>query len=251
MNSPKPATLSNRKSKEVGKAARGLVGGPGGSSTPTPGDIRGGPPERAEDGFGSNSSSHCRNSYDIQKGYRHPPLAFKLDVLASEQTKHSFDRDPSGHGMPGAVPGGNKLPAAHGFHGALVQPKTDALNDANILCPPIRSHEDLQRHRALNLAVSRLVRVCRIRTIGASRSDESRSIRAIGSSDPCGAVVAIPESSFRACADAVFVARAGRVRVIWHPWQAEFFSLDEEWQPRSDQEWLAARAGLHFGFAEA
>jgi len=58
----------------------------------------------------------------------HPRLSEK-----SEQAKHGFDRDPCRHGVLGTVVSCDKLPAAHGFHCALIQPKTDALHDADFL----------------------------------------------------------------------------------------------------------------------
>ena len=125
-NSTRPARISpasNRPRKDAGKAASGpgdLFDGPGGSSTPIPVDLRGGPPRRAEDACGSNSSSHSRNWYGTQKCYRLPCIAFKLDAVASEQAKHRFDGDPRAHGTLRSVARWSKFPTAHSFYGALI-----------------------------------------------------------------------------------------------------------------------------------
>jgi hypothetical protein len=75
MNSAMPARIipaSNRFRKDAGRAASGpggRLGGPGGSSTPIPIDLRGGAPIRAEDDCGSSSSSQSRKWYGIRKDY--------------------------------------------------------------------------------------------------------------------------------------------------------------------------------------
>ena len=62
----------NRTRKELGSAAKGpsgLLGGPGGSSTPMPVNLRGGPPLLAEDACGSSSSCHSQNWHAMPKCY--------------------------------------------------------------------------------------------------------------------------------------------------------------------------------------
>lgn len=184
MNSPKPAKInaaSNRNRKDAGRAASGpggLFGGPGGSSTPIPEDLCGGPPTRDEDACGSSSSSHSRDSYGIQKCYRRQRNASSATCIASEQAKHGFNGDPSGDGSMRPVSRWNKLPAPHGFHCALVEAKPDALYDSDILRSPVLAHENLQRHRTLHLAMPSIIGVSGDWTICTSRRNKSRHVLA-------------------------------------------------------------------------
>lgn len=146
MNSPRPPKINpaiNRIRKNAGRPARGpgdLLGDPGGSSTPIPVDLRGGPPMRAEDVCVSNSSSQCRNSYGILKCYRHRRSSSSAACFASEQAKDGFDGDPRGDGSLGSISRRNKLPAPHGFYRPLVEAKPNPFDDADRLRPSIRAH---------------------------------------------------------------------------------------------------------------
>src|SRR5208282_3021179 len=116
--------------------------------------------------------------------------------------------------------GWNEFPAAHGFHCALIQPKTDALHDADFLRPSIPAYENRQCYRPLHLAVPRLVRVCRIGAIGASGRNESRSVRT-----PASAIAPRPNPTI---ASSIAILRpyamslpwAWRVRIFRHPGQS-------------------------------
>lgn len=223
MNSPRPAKINpanNRIRKDAGRPARGpggLLGGPGGSSTPIPVDLRGGPPMRAEEVCVSNSSSQCRNSYGILKCYRRRRSASSATCIASEQAEDCFDGDPRGNGALGSVSRRNKFPATHSFNGALVQAKPNAFDDANILRTAISAYENRQRHRSLHFAVPRFVGIRRIWAIRAPRRHEPWHVRAL----PC-AIAAWPHSTitksiaiFRP--DAMSFPGAWRRRIIWHP----------------------------------
>ena len=61
-----------RNTREAGKAGigpGGRLGGTGGSRTPMPVSLWGGPPERAEEDAVSGSNSFSANSYGIEKSY--------------------------------------------------------------------------------------------------------------------------------------------------------------------------------------
>src|ERR1700676_828912 len=239
MNSTKPARISpasNRPRKDAGDPASG----PCGSSTPIPVDLRGGPPRRAEDACGSSSSSHSRNSYGIEKCYRLPSIAFKLNAVASEQPKDGFDGDPRGHGVLRSVPRWNELPAAHRLHGALVEAKADAFDNANILRPPVRAHKNRQRHRSLHLAVPRFVGIRRIWTIRASRLNGCKFVQRI--------LIAIAGRSISIIAkfiaifrpDAVSFSRPRRVCFVRHPRQSHLIC----WRKNRRRARIENRRGL-------
>jgi len=61
----------------------------------------------------------------------------------SEQAKDGFDGNPRGHRMLCSVSRRSEFPAADGLGGALIQAKTDTLDDADIVRPSIRAHENL------------------------------------------------------------------------------------------------------------
>ena len=72
----------------------------------------------------------------------YPPSA-SVAGRKSEQAKDGFDGNPRGHCMLCCVSPRSKSPAAHGLRGTLVQAKTNTFDDADILRPSIRAHENL------------------------------------------------------------------------------------------------------------
>src|ERR1700675_3692484 len=72
-----------------------------------------------------------------------PPPPRERAAPKSEQAKDRFDGNPRGHRMLRSVSRRRKSPAAHGLGGALIQAKTDTLDDADSLRPSIRTHENL------------------------------------------------------------------------------------------------------------
>src|SRR6266446_3967121 len=63
-----PATVRNNKEEgTAGMGPGGLLGGNGGSRTPTPVNLRGGPPPRTEEACGSSSHSFSAKSYATSK----------------------------------------------------------------------------------------------------------------------------------------------------------------------------------------
>ncbi len=83
-----------RQSKLVGEEGigpSGRFGGCGGSRTPIPMNLRGGPPPRADDACGSNSGSYSAKSCGMKLNVT-PMPAKRL-----EQPEHRLDRHPSRH----------------------------------------------------------------------------------------------------------------------------------------------------------
>ena len=81
-----------RQSKLVGAEGigpSGRFGGRGGSSTPMPVNLRGGPLPRAEEACGSSSGSYSEKSYGMKLNIT-PLPAERL-----EQSEHRFDGHPS------------------------------------------------------------------------------------------------------------------------------------------------------------
>lgn len=107
-----------RRSKLVGAEGigpSGRLGGLGGSSTPIPLNLRGGPPPRVEDACGSSSGSYSEKSYGMKLNTT-PMHAERL-----EEAEDCFDRHPRGDGTARRVQGRHKFPAANGLHGAFIE----------------------------------------------------------------------------------------------------------------------------------
>ena len=118
-----------RQSKLVGAEGigpSGRFGGRGGSSTPMPVYLRGGPPPRADEACGSNSGSYSAKS-----------CGMKLNVTPIpgrrlEEPEHRFDRHPSRNGASRRVQRRHEFPAANGLHGPVIESQSNSSHNANL-----------------------------------------------------------------------------------------------------------------------
>src|SRR5438552_2730398 len=144
--SPVSNAAAMRQSKLVGAAGigpGGLFGGNGGSKTPIPVRLGGGPPPRVEEACGSSSCSFSANS----QGTAENATPLLKDCL--EQAEDSFDDDPGRNHAARGVMRRHKLPAANGLRGAFIQPQPDALNDTDLRGAPVGANQNLQRDLSL------------------------------------------------------------------------------------------------------
>lgn len=118
-----------RQSKLVGvegTGPSGCFGGRGGSRTPIPLNLRGGPLERAGDACGSSSGSNSAKSCGMKLNFT-PMSAKRL-----EEAEDGFDGDPRGDGAAGSVLRRYEFPSADRLSGALIETQPDSLDNPNL-----------------------------------------------------------------------------------------------------------------------
>src|SRR6267143_5594808 len=165
-----------RQSKLVGAAGIGpgaLLGGNGGSKTPIPVRLRGGPPPRAEAGCGSSSNSFSAKS----QGTVENATPWLKNCL--EKAEDSFDGDPGRNGAARGIMRRHKFPAANGLPGAFIKSQADSFDDADLRSASVDANQYLQRHGSLQLGLARFIRVLGIGAIGAPRWKDDIRVRTI------------------------------------------------------------------------
>ena len=161
---------------EEGIGPTGRLGGLGGSSKPMPMNLRGGPPPRADEACGSNSGSYSAKSCGMKRNVT-PMPAKRL-----EQPEHGFDRHPRRHSAARRVECRHEFPAANGLHCAFIESQSNSSHNADLRRPAVRANQYLQRHRSLQLRLTRFVRILGIWAIHAFRRTEHVRIRTAFSS---------------------------------------------------------------------
>ncbi len=206
-----------RQSKLVGAEGigpSGRFGGRGGSSTPMPVNLRGGPPPRADEACGSNSGSYSAKSCGMKLNVT-PSRAERL-----EQPEHRFDGHPAWHGASRCIQRRHEFPAANSLHGAVIESQSDSSHNANLRRPAVRANQNQQRHRPLQLRLARFVGILRIRAIRAFRPRDARPIRSPRHARARLFTWRTPDGIIRTVANRVAFSPAGRIVSIWHPRQA-------------------------------
>ena len=130
---------ATRQSKLVGAEGigpTGRFGGRGGSRTPMPVNLRGGPPPRADQACGSKSGAYSANS-----------CGMKLNVIPMpakrlEQAEHRFDGHPSRHRASRRVQCRHKFPAANGLHGPIIESQSNSSHNADLRRPAVRANQN-------------------------------------------------------------------------------------------------------------
>ncbi len=213
--SSNPAAM--RQSKLVGAEGigpRGRFGGLGGSITPMPVNLRGGPPPCADEACGSNSGSYSAKSCGMKLNVT-PMPAERL-----EQPEHRFDGHPGRHGTSRCVQRRHEFPAANGLHGPVIESQSNSSHNADLRRPAVRANQNQQRHRPLQLRLARFVGILRIRAIRAFGPRDARPIRSPRHARSRLFTWRTPDGIIRTVADRVAFSPAGRIVSIWHPRQA-------------------------------
>ena len=162
-----------RQSKLVGEEGigpSGRFGGLGGSSTPMPVNLRGGPPPRADEACGSNSGSYSAKSCGMKLNVT-PTPAKRL-----EEPEYRFDRHPSRNGATRRIECRHEFPAANGLHCSIIESQSNPSYHADLRRPPVRPHQNLQRHRPLQLRLTRFVGILGIWAIRAFGPCDARRV---------------------------------------------------------------------------
>ena len=143
----------------------GFFGGTGGSSTPTPENLRGGIVECPDEAYASGSSSHSVKTYGI------PRLCPQ-----SKKAKDGFNCNPGLNRTLMDIVRRIKFPAADDLHCAFVQSKANASNNANFRRLAVGFYKHAQRYCTLHFRVSRFVRINRVRTNNATGRQNSPGV---------------------------------------------------------------------------
>ena len=128
-----------RQSKLVGEEGigrSGRFGGLGGSRTPMPVNLRGGPPPRADEVCGSSSGSYSAKSCGMKLNVT-PVPAERL-----EQPEHCFNRHPGRHRASRRVQRRHEFPAANGLHGPILESQSNSSHNADLRRPAVRANQN-------------------------------------------------------------------------------------------------------------
>lgn len=153
--------------------------------------------------------------------------------LDSKQAKDGFHCDPCGDGSLGPVSCRNELPAADRFHRAFIQAKSDAFDNADRMGPAILAHKNLQSHGTLYFAVPRIVGIRRIRTIRASRRNESGHVTIMSGANSIWPLSIVAKTVATRGPYAMPLTGAWGVRISRHPGQPHFFRGSQNWRRSS------------------
>src|ERR1700687_3122536 len=123
---------------EEGIGPSGRFGGLGGSSTPMPVSLRGGPPPRADEPCGSNSGSYSAKACGMKLNV--PPTPAKR----LEEPEYCFDRNPSRNGAARRVECRHEFPSANSLHGAIIESQSNSSHNADLRRPAVRANQYLQ-----------------------------------------------------------------------------------------------------------
>ena len=121
----------------LGIGLSGRFGGIGGSRTPMPLRLRGGPPPCAEEACGSSSNSFSEKSYGTEENAT-PSLNNCL-----EQAKYRFDRNPERYRSTCRVLCRNEFPSSNRLSCPFFKSHPYALYYANLQRSAVRSHQYL------------------------------------------------------------------------------------------------------------